>query len=479
MRTKKKATIWHALIPMVVLMAGIMYTSLVLEQSPQIPILFAAIIAGLVAVFSLGFSWKELEDGILETIRMSMGAILILMVIGMIIGTWILSGIVPTMIFYGLKILSPGIFLVATCLICSVVSMCTGSSWTTAGTVGIALVGVGSSLGMPLGMVGGAIISGSYFGDKMSPLSDTTNLAPAMAGSDLFEHIRHMFFTTGPSYVIALILYGILGIKYAGKTLDTQGVDVILSGLSSSFNLSPFLFLVPVIVIVMVIKKIPATPSLLAGSFLGGLFAWMFQKASMGDIVGAMYDGFTLESGNVILDDLLSRGGMSSMMGTVALILIAMTFGGVMMKSGMLGAVATAILKFANSTGNLVLATVATVLTMNIFAGDQYLSIVVPGRMYKDIYAKRGLKAKNLSRVLEDSGTLTSSLVPWNSGGIYMASTLGIATMAYMPFAFLNLLNPIISVLYGYTGFTMEKIDEDDKKKSDKKNEKVVEVASK
>jgi NhaC family Na+:H+ antiporter len=308
-------------------------------------------------------------------------------------------------------------------------------------------------------MVGGAIISGSYFGDKMSPLSDTTNLAPAMAGSELFEHIKHMVFTTGPSYCIALLLYGIIGIKYAGKTLDTQGIDVILSGLESSFNLSPFLLLVPVILIVLIIKKTPATPALLAGTFLGGLAAWIFQKASMADIVEAMYGGFTLNSGTEVLDNLLSRGGMSSMMGTVALILIAMTVGGVMMKSGMLEAVAVAILKFATNTGNLVLATVATVLTMNIFAGDQYLSIVVPGRMYKDIYAKKGLKAKNLSRVLEDSGTLTSSLVPWNTGGIYMASTLGVATLAYAPFAFLNLLNPLVSILYGYTGFTMEKMD--------------------
>jgi NhaC family Na+:H+ antiporter len=440
-------------------MVGLMFTILKLDKGPHIPILAAAVVGGLVAIFGLGFTWKEIEEGIVDTIKMSMSATLILMVIGMIIGTWILSGIVPVMIYWGLKILSPSIFLLATCVICSIVSMCTGSSWTTAGTVGVALVGVGASLGMPLGMVGGAIISGSYFGDKMSPLSDTTNLAPAMAGSELFEHIKHMVFTTGPSYCIALLLYGLIGIKYAGKALDTQGIDIILAGLESSFNLTPFLFLVPIILIIMIMKKTPATPALLAGTFLGGLFAWIFQKASMADIVEAMYGGFVLNSGNEALDNLLSRGGMGSMMNTVALILIAMTFGGVMMKSGMLGAVANAILKVATTTGNLVLATVATVLTMNIFTGDQYLSIVVPGRMYKDIFAKKRLKAKNLSRILEDSGTLTSSLVPWNTGGIYMASTLGVATLAYAPFAFLNLLNPLVSILYGYTGFTMEKMD--------------------
>ncbi|BEP29135.1 Na+/H+ antiporter NhaC [Helicovermis profundi] len=463
MRERKQATVGLALIPIITLMVALISAMKLWGADPQLPILFAAIVAGAVAMFGLGIPWAELEEGIVETIKMSMGAILILMIIGMIIGTWILAGIVPTMIFWGLKLLSPSVFLVATLILCSIVSLATGSSWTTAGTVGIALVGVGAGLGMPMGMVGGAIISGSYFGDKMSPLSDTTNLAPAMAGSELFEHIRHMLYTTGPSYLIAMVAYAILGIKYAGNTVDASAITVILDGLSASFNLNPILLLAPALVILMVVLKIPAIPGLIGGTFLGAFFAWTIQGAGMTDIIGAAHYGFSSATGIDALDSLLSRGGLDGMMWTVSLILIAMTFGGIMEKSGMLKAIADGMLKYAKSTGSLVLVTVITVIMMNVLAGDQYLSIVVPGRMYKDVFKERGLKAKNLSRILEDSGTLTSSLVPWNSGGLYMSSTLGIATVAYAPFAFLNILNPIISVIYGYTGFTMEKIDPNEK----------------
>ncbi len=470
----KKATIWHACIPMFFLIGGLISTLQFWKGEPHIPILFAAITGAATAMFFLGMKWKVLEEGVVDTIKMAMGAILILLVIGIIIGTWILSGIVPTMIYWGLKLLSPSIFLVATCLICSVVSISTGSSWTTVGTVGVALIGIGAGMGMPLGLVAGAIISGSYFGDKMSPLSDTTNLAPAMVGAKLFEHIRHMLYTTGPSYLISLVLFGIIGFTYAGKSLDTKGIDLILTGLEKSFNLSPFLFLAPVILIGMVIKKIPALPSLMTGAIIGGLFAWIFQGTGMTKIIAAAHHGYVSETNIKALDDLLSRGGLSSMMGTISLILIAMTFGGIMVKSGMLQAVADQILRFATSTGNLVLSTILTIIAMNLLAGDQYLSIVVPGRMYKNMFDDRNLHPKNLSRILEDAGTLTSPLVPWNTCGLFMASTLGVATVAYLPFAFLNLLNPIVSILYGYTGITMEKIDtkETEEKKETKETKK-------
>lgn len=462
MRERKEATVGLALIPIISLMVALIVGMKFWGADPHLPILFGGIVAGLVAMFGLGIPWAELEEGIAETIKMSMGAILILMIIGMIIGTWILAGIVPTMIYWGLKLLSPSIFLVATLLLCSVVSLATGSSWTTAGTVGIALVGVGAGLGMPVGMVGGAIISGAYFGDKMSPLSDTTNLAPAVAGSELFEHIKHMTFTTGPSYLIALVVYGILGIKYAGNTVDTSAINVILDGLSASFNLNPILLLAPVMVILMVVLKIPAIPGLIAGTFLGGFFAWIFQGAGMSAIIGAAHYGFESATGIEALDNLLSRGGLDGMMWTVSLIMIALTFGGIMEKSGLLHALAASLLRFAKSTGSVVLFTILTVIAMNILAGDQYLAIVIPGRMYKEVFKERGLKAKNLSRVLEDSGTLTSVLVPWNSCGLYMSSTLGIATLTYAPYAILNWLNPLISIFYGYTGITMEKLDEEE-----------------
>lgn len=455
-----KISFGKAMIPILFLIVALISTLQFFGGDPHIPIIASAAVAAIVAIAS-GQSWKDLEQGMVETISMSLQAILILAIIGMIIGTWILAGVVPTMIYYGLKIISPSIFLVATCLICCIVSLATGSSWTTAGTVGIALIGVGQGLGIPLPMVAGAIISGAYFGDKMSPLSDTTNLAPAMAGSNLFDHIRHMVYTTGPSLTIALILYGILGIKYAGNSLDTSSINSILTALSDQFTISPFLLLPPILVIVMVVMKVPAIPGLIGGTVLGGLFAWIFQGAGMSAIIESAHYGFVSETGIEAVDNLLSRGGLDSMMWTISLILCAMCFGGVMEKSGMLHALAAKILTFANSTGSLVLATILTCIATNLVAGDQYLSIVIPGRMYKGMYDELGLHPKNLSRALEDSGTLTSPFIPWNTCGAFMHTTLGVHPFAYAPYAFLNLLNPLVSIFYGFTGITMEKISED------------------
>jgi len=457
-----------SMIPIVYLAAALIYTLRFLHGDPHIPILTAAVVAAIVAALS-GYHWQEIQDGIVNTIKLSMSAILILMIIGMIIGTWILAGIVPTMIYYGLKLISPSIFLVATAVICSIVSLATGSSWTTAGTVGIALIGVGEGFGIPLPMVAGAIISGAYFGDKMSPLSDTTNLAPAMAGSKLFDHIRHMVYTTGPSLAIALILYGILGLKYRQTELDLDGIRTILNGITTQFNITPLLLLPPLLVIVIVILRIPAIPGLIGGTALGALFAWIFQGAGLTEIVKAAHYGFVSGSGVEAVDNLLTRGGMDSMMWTVALILCAMSFAGVLEGTGMLKEIALKILSIAKSTGSLVTATILTCIGTNVIAGDQYLSIVLPGRIYKKIYDERGLKPKNLSRVLEDGGTLTSSLIPWNSGGAFMWATLGVYPFAYAPFAFLNLINPLISILYGYTGWTMEKYSDEEMKEIESK----------
>lgn len=458
-KMKKQATVLHALIPIVFLIASLMYTIFVLEGSPHIPLVLSACVAAAVAMLGLGYTWAEIEEGMVETIKMSMGAIIILMIIGMIIGTWILGGVVPAMIYYGLQILSPSIFLVTACVLCCIVSLATGSSWTTAGTVGIALIGIGQSLGIPAPVVAGAIISGAYFGDKMSPLSDTTNLAPAMAGSTLFDHIRHMVYTTGPSLIIALIIYGIMGVQYAGNALDEGSITAVLTGLSTNFTINPILLLAPILVIVMVVMKIPAIPGLFGGTLLGALMAVVFQGADLGGIISAMNDGFVSESGIEVIDTLLTRGGLQSMMFTVSLILCAMCFGGVMEKAGFLEAIARSAIRFATSTGSLVLVTIITIIFINILAGDQYLAIVIPGRMYKTIYDERGLAPKNLSRCLEDAGTLTSPLVPWNTCGSFMSTTLGVATLAYLPYCFLNLINPLVSIFYGYTGITMEKIE--------------------
>ncbi len=459
-KTQRQISFGEVLFVLIFLIISLMSTILLFEGDPHIPILVTTVIASIIAIRA-GYKWVDIEEGIIEGIQMSMQAILILMVVGMLIGVWILSGVVPSMIYYGLKMLSPGIFLIASCLICCIVSLATGSSWTTAGTVGVALIGVGMGLGMPLPMVAGSIISGAYFGDKMSPLSDTTNLAPAMAGSDLFDHIKHMIYTTAPSLVIALILYGILGARYAGKELDVAGINELLNGLAAQFNINLFLFIPPIVVILMVVFRVPAIPGLIGGVALGGVFATIFQGAGLGAIIDAAHYGFVSESGLEAIDELLTRGGLDDMMWTVSLIIIAMSFGGVLEKTGMLNALLERILTFAKNTGSLVLSTVITCIFVNFVSGDQYMALVVPGRMFKDVYRDRGLHPKNLSRVLEDAGTLTSPLIPWNTCGAFMKTALGVHPFAFLPYAFLNIINPIISVIYGYTGLTMVKLPKD------------------
>lgn len=460
-RQKKEATVLDALIPIAITVAILMYAILVLEADVHIPLVFGSILTALVGVYRLGYTWKEIEDGFLETIDATMQAIIILGIIGMIIGTWILGGIVPTLIFYGLQILSPSFFLIASMLLCSVVSLSTGSSWTTAGTVGIALMGVAAGLGIPGPMAAGAIISGAYFGDKLSPLSDTTNLAPAIAGANLFDHIKHMFFTTGTSYAIALVAFGIMGARFAGKQLDVPAINEILNTMKDNFVITPLLLIVPVVVIVAVAMKMPAVPGLMMGTVLGGISAVLFQGANFGDVIDAMHYGIVSETGNEMLDELLTRGGLDSMMWTISLILCALTFGGMLEKTGMLDALGKKILVFAKSTGSLVTVTIITSIFTNALAGDQYLAIVLPGRMYKDEFEKRGLAPRNLSRCLEDAGTMTSSLFPWNTCGAAMSGYLGIPTFSYVPYAILNLASPIVSIIFGYANITMMKIEDD------------------
>ena len=456
---EKKVSPLIALIPIVFLVVLLYLSVMVFEIDVHIPIFLSAMFAALIAVFVLKQKWADLEEGIFETIKLALIAIIILMVIGMVIGSWIQSGVVPTMIYYGLQVISPKIFLFASLILCSIVSLATGSSWTTAGTVGIALVGIGTSLGIPTPVIGGAIISGAYFGDKMSPLSDTTNLAPAMAGSTLFEHIRHMIYTTGPSYVIASIIYIIMGFRYNASSIDTTLIDQINNGLAEQFSMNPLLLLIPVITIILVVMKVPAIPGLFIGALLGSAAAMIFQGVSLGEALNALHYGYESATGVTAVDELLTRGGLDSMMWTISLILCAMIFGGVMERSGMLGALVNEILKIAKGVGGVVLATILTCIGVNIVTADQYLSIVITGRMYKQAFADMNLHPKNLSRCLEDSGTLTSPLIPWNTCGAFMITALALEPWTYIPYAFLNWINPIISVFYGFTGITMEKLD--------------------
>lgn len=466
-REKKQATLFDSLLCVGFLVA-ILVTCLVVlknyEISAHIPLVLGGVFAASLAVIKLGYTWKELEDGILSTINTTMQAILILLVVGMLIGTWILSGVVPSMIYWGLNILSPGIFLVATTLVCAIVSISTGSSWTTAGTIGIALLGIGSALGIPAPIIAGAIISGAYFGDKMSPLSDTTNLAPAMAGSNLFDHIKHMLYTTVPALAISLILYAIIGMKYAGSQIDTTQIADIQNALLGNYNtLSPFLLLVPASVILMVVLKVPALPGLIFGTLLGGFVAVILQGASIADVFLVAKGGYVASTGMDFVDQLLTRGGLDSMLGTVSLMLCALTTGGILEKTGMLEAIAKAILKVAKGTFGLIAATIFTCIGTNLAVADQYLAIVIPGSMYKDAFIKQGLSPKNLSRALEDSATITSPLIPWNTCGAYMSATLGVGSFVFLPFAFFNLLCPIISLIYGATGFGIATLSEEEK----------------
>ena len=438
----------------------------------QIALILSAAV-GIIIGIANGFTWKEIEKGIVHGISLALGAVLILLVVGSLIGSWILAGTVPTMIYYGLSLLTPSIFFAAACLICCFVSLATGSSWTTAGTVGVALIGIATAQGLNLGLAAGAVISGAYFGDKMSPLSDTTNLAPAMAGTDLFTHIRHMLWTTIPSILIALVLFTTLGFTGTVPT-DTSSVAAIQQSLGAQFNIGLHVLLPVVVVLGLVIGRMPAFPALLIGALVGCVFAVLFQQEAVLAYVGqndlprsvallkgawmSLFDGFRLESGNAALDELLSRGGMSSMLTTVWLILSAMMFGAVMEVTGMLQRIAATILGAVRGTGSLIAATLGTAIGMNVIASDQYIAIVLPGRMFRAEYKRRGLHPKNLSRSLEDAGTLTSVLVPWNTCGAFMAQTLGVATLTYAPFAFFNWINPLVALTYGFTNFTIERV---------------------
>jgi len=440
----------------------------------QIALILSAAAGILIGLYN-GNTWKELEQGIVKGISHSTAAMIILLVVGSLIGTWILCGTVPTMIYYGLQILNPKIFYAAACIISSIVSLATGSSWTTAGTVGIALTGISTAMGLNPGITAGAIISGAYFGDKISPLSDTTNLAPAMAGTTLFVHIRHMMWTTIPSMAIALTLFTILGLNTHQSAASPQ-LQGILTSLRTSFNLGPHLLLPPLLVFFLVYKRMPAFPALLIGTLFGGIMAVLFQQdvvvayadsphlsKTLSLVKGfwmAMFQEYTSATGNAALDDLLSRGGMASMLNTVWLIFSAMIFGAIMETTLLLNTIAGKIMALAKSTGSLVATTLATCIGTNLIAGDQYIAIVLPGRMYQAEFKKRGLAPENLSRCLEDAGTLTSALVPWNSGGAYMSQNLGVPTLTYLPFCFFNLLNPVISAFYGYTGISIKKLEE-------------------
>ena len=480
MEQKSQPSLIQAFLPLIFLIIFLFFNVKIFEDtlagSNQVILLLSASIAGLIA-FRLKISWNKIRDSIMNSIDTAMPSILILLVIGSLAGTWLISGIVPVMIFYGLKIINPSVFLLTALIVCCVVSLVTGSSWSTVATIGVALLGIGKTLGIHEGLVAGAIISGSYFGDKMSPLSDTTNLAPAVAGTDLFTHIRYMVITTTPSIIITMIIFLIIGLS-SDYTLSTGNVDAVLDSIQKNFNLNPLLLLVPVILFLIIVKKVPALPALIAGTLLGAIAAIIFQpqvidkisneglgkfRATYQVILTAMFGNTSIQTDNASLNDLFSTTGMAGMLNTVWLIISAMVFGGAMEAAGLLTRIAHSVVKFANSTGSLIASTIATCIFFNITASDQYISIVIPGRMYSKTFRERGLKPEVLSRTLEDAGTLTSVLVPWNTCGATQAKVLGVSTFTYLPYCFFNIVNPIVSITIAYMNFKIRRIGDEEK----------------
>ena len=456
--------LWVALLPTFALV-GLLFVSIaVLESSGHIPLIAATAVAALTATGILKQPWNTIEQGLLASIAHALPAILILMAVGLLIGVWIASGVVPLLIYYGLQIMAPSYFLAAACVACSLISLAVGSSWSTAATAGLALIGVGQALGIPPEMTAGAVVSGSYFGDKMSPLSDTTNLAAATAGSELFEHIRHMLYTTIPALGISLAIYLYLGLDFgaAGDSSAPSYVEMA-NALEAGFHLTPWLLLAPFVTLFLIGRRSPPLPALLAGVAVGCCLLLIFQPQNapegLGSVIAVLYKGYVSNMGRPTVDALLSSGGLTSMMDTIALIICAFAFGGVMEASGMLARLTRTILSGVRSAGGLIAATVASGVGLNILTADQYLSVVLTGRMYRSEFASRHLQPKNLSRAVEDSATLTSPLIPWNTCGAYMASVLGVATLSYAPYAFLNLLGPLISIIYGFSGLTIEKAE--------------------
>jgi len=477
MTAVKKPSLLQAFIPILALVTFLSINVIVFgagatDGPNQIALILSAGIAGIIS-WRLGHTWEHIEHSIVRSISSAMGAMLILLVIGSLSGAWLLSGIVPAMIYFGLKIMNPTIFLFAACVVCCIVSLATGSSWSTVATVGIALLGIGKTLGIHEGVIAGAIISGAYFGDKMSPLSDTTNLAPAMAGTDLFTHIRYMVLTTVPTITITLLIFFVWGFTNdASGATDTAQV---LAAIDQAFNLNPLLFLVPALVLFMIVRKVPAIPALLVGTILGGIFAIIFQPQIIDQISGISGDpiksafvavmksfavSINIQTDNAMISELLSSGGMAGMLNTIWLILGAMIFGGVMESCGLLMRIVEEIIKFAHSTGSLVTSTVVTSIFFNLTAGDQYMAIAIPGRMFADTYRKKGYKPELLSRTLEDAGTVTSVLVPWNTCGATQAKVLGISTWVYAPYCFFCIISPLMTMLQAYMNYKIRRLDD-------------------
>ena len=459
-KTTRKANLFEAMLSLLFLIAIMAVGIIVFGVDPHIPMFIGVVGAALMALW-LGYEWENIEKFMMEGITRALQSVIILIIIGILVGMWIDAGVVPSMIYYGLQILSPGIFFIACVLICSITSLATGSSWGTMGTMGLALMGIGFGLGMAPGMTAGAVLSGAYFGDKMSPLSDTTNLAPAMAGTDVMTHVKFMLLPTGVTYVICLIFFGVLGfLQHTSGAADLSAVEEICGALQGRFTISPILLLPPVVVIVAVALKVPAIPGIALGILSGAILGLIVQpECTLGTLLDTGMYGFVPETGVEAVDDLLEAGGLMGMMFSVSLTILAMMFGGIMEATGQLEVIVSKLLKLVKGPASLVALTEVTCVLSNATMPEQYISIVVPGRMYAEEYRKMGLHPKTLSNALEGAGTVTSALIPWNTCGVYIEETLGIGVAQYGPWAVFNWLMPIMNIVLAVPGLTIAQAD--------------------
>ncbi|AVM42908.1 Na+/H+ antiporter NhaC [Fastidiosipila sanguinis] len=448
---------FSASIIVVIFIAVSLYIGLfILKVEAHIPLFISVLFAAIIAMLN-GYKWKDLEEGINKTVSTSAASLFILLAVGVVVGVWTLAGVVPSFIYYGLQIVSPQLFLPSAAIITAITTLLTGSSWSTAGTIGLALMAIGNSLGFNPGLSAGAIISGAYFGDKLSPISDTTTLASGISNVNLFDHIKHMLYTTIPSFTVSLIIYFFISWNYNIKAFDPTYVESILSGISQNFHISPILLIPVILVIILIILKVPAVGTLLISAIVAGIMGIIFQGSSLSEVFSAAHYGFSSETGIEIIDKLLSGGGLNSMLNSISLFVIALGLAGIMESSGMISSLNNKIIKLAKGTFGLIAATGLTVISSLLITGDQYLGIILPGKIYVKEYLRRGISLKNLSRTLEDFGTAMSSLIPWGACGVFMSSTLGVSTFSYAPFAFFCFLSPIFALIYAATGFGIAK----------------------
>lgn len=481
-REKKMPKVWQSLVVLSILIASLAVGILVFGADAHVPLLVGVAAAAIMALF-IGYRWHEIEQFMINGIAKSLQSAVILVLIGVLVGVWIAAGIVPTMIYYGLAVLKPQIFFLATLLICSISSLATGSSWGTMGTMGVALLGIAQGLGLNIGITAGAIISGAYFGDKLSPLSDTTNLAPSMAGTDVITHIKHMLPSTLIVYGACAIFFTVIGfVKYHGGNTDLSQVELYMTTLKESFNISPWLFLVPVAVIVAIALKLPAIPGIALGVLMGAIFGLIFQNnCSLGDIFNCGMNGYTANTGVEAINELLTNGGIMNMTYAITLIVISMAFGGIMEETHLLGVIVDKLKKLAKTPGGLVTMTEVTCIASNCVVPDQYISIIIPGRMYAEEYKEKDLSPSSLSNALESAGTVTSALVPWNTCGAYIKTNLGVTVVQYGPWAVFNWLMPVVTVIMAYFGLNLKDrngVPLYKKKREDKKRNKEIEVTS-